>query len=104
MLTLSFDIGQYLIWQYLLGIGIFTISAYASYKHNVGTPILWGLSVSLIIVLLAKYLTPLLFGVLMYDYATEFWLWAITGAFGVMWFGYIALTLWNLVDKGEVIL
>ena len=104
MLTLSFDIGQYLIWQYLLGIGIFCISAYASYRHKVATPIFWGLSVSLLVIMLAKYLAPILFGVLLYDWATQFWLWFIMGAFGVMWFGYIALTLWNLVDKGEVVL
>lgn len=102
--VLTFDIGQYLIWYYLLAIGISLLCLYATWIHKTATPFFWGLSVSLIIIMLQTYLSPVLFGVLAYDWATQPILFGLTGAFAVMWFGYIGLALYNLIKYGKVVM
>lgn len=101
MFEITLDIGQYLIWYYLLAVGIVILSFIASWIHKTGMPLFWGISISAIVILLQSYLAPVIFGVLNYDFATQFWQFMITGIFSVMWFGYIALTLWNNLIYGE---
>ena len=101
MWTISFDVSEYLIWYYLLAIGIILLSIWASYEHEKGFPLFWGISIALIIIMLQSYLAPVLFGVLNYNYLTETWQFVITGLFSVLWFSYIGLTLWNNLIYGE---
>lgn len=101
MWNITLDVGQYLIWYYLLGLGILLFSIWASYIHKTALPLYWGLTIGLIVILLQSYLAPILFGVLNYNYITETWQFVITGIFTVMWFGYIGLTLWNNLIYGE---
>lgn len=101
MFEISLDVSQYIGWYYLLAIGIVILSFMASWTHKTGTPLFWGISVSAIIILLQSYLAPVIFGVLNYDMSTQLWQFVITGVFSVLWFSYIALTLWNNMIYGE---
>ena len=101
MLDIVLDVGKYLIWYYLLAIGIMILSIWASYEHKSKEPFMWGLTISVVIILLQAYIAPLLFGVLNYNYLTHTWQFVILGTYSVMWFGYIGLTQWNYLVYGE---
>ena len=91
------------VWYILLGIGILGISLYASWKHQSFAPITWGLIITGLIYYFRKQIAPLVFGVLNYDWQTNPLMFALTGVFTVMFFGYIALVLYNLNQSGEAI-
>ena len=101
MLDIVLDVGKYMIWYYLLAIGIMILSIWASYEHKTSVPFFWGLTVSVIIIMLQIYIAPLVFGVLNYNYLTQTWQFVLTGIYAVMWFGYIGLTQYNYVRYGE---
>lgn len=96
------DIGQYLIWYFLLAIGIILICLYASYRHKNALPLFWGTTVGAIMIMLHQFLSPIVFGVLEYDYITQFFEWVLTGWFAVVFFAFIGLCCFNLVAYGEV--
>ena len=99
---ISLDIGQYLVWYYLLAIVLVMITVIASYIHQTIKPLYWGIIVGLIMILLQVYLTPIVFGVLEYDFYTQFFEWVLTGWFAVAFFGYLGLCCFNLIRYGEV--
>lgn len=101
--VVNLDISTVLIWYYLLAIGICLLSLWATWRHKSMTPFFWGLSLSLLIILLQNYLSPVLFGFMAYDWATQPVLFTLTVAFAVMWFFYIAQTLYNLIVYGKVV-
>ena len=96
------DIGQYLIWYWLLAIGILLLSVYAAWRHQTATPLFWGFSVGLLMIMLQTYLSPLVFGVLNYDWETQFFEWVLMGWFAVAFFAFIGICCWNLLDSGKV--
>jgi len=96
------NVSQYLIWYYLLAVGIIGISLFASYIHNKAFPVFFGISLAVIIIYVQAYLSPIIFGVLNYDYSTQFYEWMATGVFSIMFFGYIGLMMYNLVQYGGV--
>lgn len=103
MYDIVLNIEAILVWYVLLVIGILLITFYASVRHKTALPFAWGLVIAILILWLREYLAPIIFGVLNYDWNTNPILFAITGIFGVSWFCYIALTLYNSVKTGELI-
>ena len=102
MYDINLNIQAVLVWYVLLVIGILLITLYASWKHS--NPILfaWGLVIGILILWLKEYLAPIIFGVFNYSWETSPVLFVLTGTFAVVWFGYIALTLWNCVNEGAL--
>ena len=96
------EIGKYLIWYYLLAIGIIILTLFASWIHETIKPLFWGLIVGLLMIMLQAYLSPIVFGVLNYEWETQFFEWVLTGWFAVAFFGYIGLCCYNLMKYGEV--
>lgn len=92
-----------LVWYVILVIGILIITLMASVRHKTPLPFAWGLVIAILILWLRDYLAPVIFGVLNYDWNTNPILFAITGIFGIAWFSYIALTLYNSWVSGEMI-
>lgn len=103
MYDIVLSIEAILVWYVLLVIGILLITLIASVRHKTPLPFAWGLVIAILILWLRDYLAPVIFGVLNYDWNTNPILFAITGIFGVAWFCYIALTLYNSVQSGELI-
>ena len=101
-MNIILDIGQYIIWYWLLAIGIIILCLFASWKHETAIPIFWGGIVGLLMIMLAEYLSPIVFGVLEYDYNTQFFEWVLTGWFTIVFFAFIGLCCFNLIDSGKV--
>ena len=99
---ISIDIGQYLIWYYLLTIGLIIVGLIASYIHQTIKPLFWSGIVGLLMIMLQLYLTPIVFGVLEYNYQTQFFEWVLTGWFAIAFFGYLGICSFNLIRYGEV--
>ena len=97
------DVSQYMTWYFLLGIGIITLSLVATLKHKNFMPLSWGLILTIAIWWYRNQIAPLVFGVMNYEWATNPVMYFLTGVFAIMFFAYIALTLWNLYHHEKVI-
>ena len=103
MSQIIIDVSQYMTWYFLLGVGIILLSLWATLKHQDFFPITWGVVLTGAIYLFRAQIAPLVFGVMNYDWGTNPVMFILTGTFAVMFFAYIALTLWNLWEAGKVI-
>lgn len=99
---ISIDIGQYLLWYWLLTIGLVIVGIIASYIHQTWIPLFWASIVGLVMILMQLYLTPIVFGVLEYNYQTQFFEWVLTGWFALAFFGYLGICCYNSIRYGEV--
>jgi len=99
---ISLDIGQFIIWYYLLTLGLVLIGLIASYIHQTVKPLFWGVIVGLLMIMLQVYLSPIVFGVLEYDWNIQFFEWVLMGWFAVAFFGYLGICCFNLIRYGEV--
>jgi hypothetical protein len=104
MYDIVLDIEAVLVWYVLLVIGILILTSWASVRHRTPLPFAWGLTIGVMILWLREYLAPIVFGVMNYSWTAQPILFALTGIFAVCWFGYIAMTLYNLLKEGEMIL
>lgn len=103
MYDIVLNVEAVLVWYVLLVIGILALTLWASVRHGTPLPFAWGLVIAVLILWLKDYLAPIVFGVFNYDWNTQPMLFALTGIFAVSWFGYIAMTLYNLLKSGEMI-
>lgn len=103
MYGINLNVEAFLVWYVLLVIAILAITLYASWRH--GTPVLfaWSCVISVLILWLQNYIAPILFGVFNYTWESNSVLFALTGIFAVVWFGYIGMTLYNSVKHGALV-
>ena len=97
------DTSKIMVWYFLLIAGIIILTLWATLKHESFLPLTWGLILSGAIYYFKAQIAPLVFGVVNYDWHTNPLMFILTGVFGVMFFAYIALTIWNLHESGSVI-
>lgn len=103
MTEILLDVSKYMTWYFLLGLGIILLSLWATLKHNDFFPLTWGIVLTAAIYYFRNQISPLVFGVLNYEFATNPIMYILTGTFAIMFFAYIALTLWNNYESGNVI-
>ena len=96
------NLEQYLVWYYVFIVVVLITTVWASYRHSTVIPFMWGVILSLVLVILATYIEPLLFGALAY-YNVNWYAFALLGAFAIIWFGYVFLALYNCVRYGGVV-
>lgn len=97
------DVSKYLTWYFLLGIGIMILSIWATYKHRDFMPLAYGTILTGVIVYFKEQIAPLVFGVLNYDWQTNPIMFILTGVFSMMFFAYVGLTMWNVINHNKVI-
>lgn len=103
MTEIVLDISAYLIWYALLGIGIIILCLWATWRKETGWPLVWGVSITALIWYFNEQIAPLIFGVLNYDWNTNLVMFFLTGAYILLFFGIIAIILWNFHDSGEAV-
>lgn len=103
MYDIVLDINAVLVWYVLLVIGILGLTAFASWRHKKPILFVWGMLMGVLILWLREYLAPIVFGFMNYSWESQPVLFALTGVFAVGWFGYIGITLYNAIVKGELV-
>jgi hypothetical protein len=94
------DVSQYIVWYYLLSALILALTFFASYKHKTAIPFMWGLILSIVLIVFASVLEPILFGAFYY-YNTNWYMFALTGLFTLFWALLMTICLWNNVKYGS---
>ena len=100
MWTISVE--QYLVWYYVFIAVVLLLTFWATYRHKTAVPFMWGLILSLVLLLLVQYIEPLLFGWAVY-YNINWYAFALLGVFAILWFGYVLLVMYNCVKYGSVV-
>lgn len=97
------DVSQYLVWYYfLIGI-IILVSIWALAKHKEALPFMWGITLSIVLFILAPFITPILLGVFTY-YNVDWYMFALMSWLAIVWFGWIFVCLYNMIRyKGKVV-
>lgn len=96
------NVEQYLIWYYIFIVVVIIVTALSSWYHETNVPFLWGIILSLVLIMLVNQIEPILFGFLAY-YNVNWYAFALFGAFTLLWFGYVLLALYNCVKYGSVV-
>lgn len=104
MITLNLE--QYFVWYYILIVIILSVTFTGSYIHRkkkgAVIPFLWGIILSLTLIIGAQYLEPLLFGFLAY-WNIDWYSFLLFASFTAIWGIYVTLTLYNSVRYGRVV-
>lgn len=95
------NVGEYLVWYVFFIITLLVIMGYASMKHTTALPFMWGLIVALVLLLLMRYIEPVLFGFLAY-YNIDWVMFALTLGVSVLWFGLVLKVCHNSVVEGVI--
>jgi len=96
------NVEQYLVWYYIFIAIVLLITGIATMIHKKVIPFMWGIILSLVLLIGVSYIEPILFGFLSY-YQVNWYAFALFGSFTVVWFGYVALCLYNSVRYGGVV-
>lgn len=96
------NVEQYLVWYYIFIAVVITVTALASWYHENAIPFMWGVILSLVLIMLVNYIEPILFGFLAY-YNVNWYAFALFLGFSLLWFGYVLLALYNCVKYGSVV-
>lgn len=97
------DVSQYIVWYWLLVAIIMIVSIYSFLRHKAVLPFMWGITLSIVLVVLHQYIEPFLLGFLAY-YNQDWWMFAFMGWVAMVWLIWIILCLYNqLRYKGEVV-
>ena len=96
------NVGQYIVWYYLLALGILILTAWGSWRHKNAIPFMWGIILSLILVIFTNQLEPILIGFVNY-YNVDWIYFALFGGFAVLWYLYVFLGCYNSVKFGKVV-
>lgn len=88
-------------WYYVLIAIIMAVGLYATWKHGKAIPVMWALTVSLVLWYGATYLDPILFG---FEYYALYSLqWILSTVFTVLFVLLYGTYCFNLITKGTVI-
>lgn len=93
---------QYLVWYWLFIAGVMICVSIATYIHKNILPLLWGVILSLVMIILYPYAEPMLLGWMAY-YQTDWVLFAITGYVSLIWFGWVFMCLYQTIRYGVVV-
>ena len=95
-------IGEYLVWYWLFITGVIITTLIATYIHKKILPLMWGIILSLVMIIGYQYIEPMLLGWIIY-YNTDWILFSITAYVSVIWFGWVLLSLYNSIRYGVVV-
>ena len=101
-----YNLEQYLVWYYFVIALILGVTAHSSYKHRKqkgsAIPIMWGIIVSLVLVMFAQYLEPILFGFLYY-WNVDWYSFTLFAGFTLVWALLMLQCLYNCEKHGSVV-
>jgi len=89
------------IWYYIVILAFMIVGIYGTWKHEDAVPVLWAVSMSVILFVYSTVLEPLVFGYQYYAiYSLE---WFMTAIFGIL-FALLNITYgYNILTEGTVI-
>lgn len=98
----SWIMKEYLVWYWLFITGVIIITLIASYLHKKILPLMWGIILSLVLIIGVSYIQPMILGWMAY-YNTDWIMFGITGYIAVIWFGWVFLCLYNSIRYGVMV-
>ena len=93
---------RYLVWYWLFILGVIITTLIASYIHKKILPLMWGVILSLVMLIGYSYIEPVLLGWIAY-YNTDWIMFSITGYIAFIWFGWVLLCLYNSLRYGVMV-
>jgi hypothetical protein len=97
------DVSQWLVWYYVLIVIVILVSIWALIKHKEALPFMWGILLSVVLFILAPFITPIFLGVFTY-YNTDWYLFALMLWLTIVWLGWIILCLYNMIKHDGKVL
>jgi len=96
----TFDLTAIVVWYWILAFIVMLLTLLAGIIHKAWIPVIWGLTISIIMVMFSFYLEPALFGWMI---TTDWLIQSLSFVFMIMWGILLFQGVYNSIRYGKVV-